>query len=236
MNNFDVETCIMLHFPLAAALSSPSKPIPIEGAVWATLPRPHPHPFAHLPLASQPTQYDLHTHHSNTTTLSKVIKNLCFKFELIRLSYCLLDSMTSLNTTDYSFPFLKHDPLASLAQLSPDPIFIGLLDIYTWVSHNHLTPDITQLNSWSSLQICFSSGSSTPKWHLYPPYCSQQKSKSHPWNCFPPCSLYLIYHPILSVLLFISMSLPWSAIFFCLDYYKTLLISFPASTVTPSFH
>ena len=121
---------------------------------------------------------------------------------------------------------LKHCLWASLAPFSPIQAFRSLLDVDTWVSHSHLTPDITQLNSWSSLQICLSSRVFLPTQHLYVPLRScHSPTVIHCWmpnrhpvldvnhfassptvihNCFPPCSLWLFHHLTLSVFLLFS--------------------------------
>ena len=115
-------------------------------------------------------------------------------------------------------------------------VFRSLLDIYTWISHNHLTPDITQLHSWSSLQMCLSPRVFLPTQHLCVPLCSCQKSNSHP-RLLP--SLLLIALSPSNPVSFSSSSLKypwWSTISFCLDHYKNVLILPLFPLLAPLFH
>lgn len=135
----------MLHFSLASVLSSPSQPVSPKCYLSIPLPLPH-RPFALLHLLLNP--------HSLATPLIRPLfpkssKISLFQIWINRPQLLFLGQHDSIHHADLSLSFLKHAPLASVAPFS--------LDSSVQKPTGHLTPDITQLNSWSYLQICLSS-------------------------------------------------------------------------------
>lgn len=181
----------MLHFSLASVLSSPSQPV--SPRCYLSIPLPLPHcPFALLHLLLNP--------HSLATSLIRPLFPKSSKISLFQIwsdrsQLLFLGQHDSIQHGPFSFPleacsFGLHGTILSRFKCSE-----GYWTSHTW--HNPIKFMILPPNL-----LVFQGLSSPNGISIY--HFAHARSLSHPWICFPPCSVYLLYHLILSAFLLIS--------------------------------